>query len=677
MSDKYKDVVIGLEVHIQLTKLKTKLFCSCSNDYEGKAPNTYVCPICIGLPGSLPVVNEIAIEFATRLALALGCKINDSMYFFRKNYFYPDMSKNFQISQYNKAGGKAFGDGGKITIKIDGKTKDLQLDRIHLEEDPARLVHQGSIKSSPYTLVDYNRSGVALIEIVSDPVMSSPEEAREYLNQLKSIVSYTGIADLNLEGSCRVDANISIKGHPRSEVKNINSFKEVESALKWEILRQKDHIKSGKEVIQETRHWDGKLTITLRTKEFEKDYRYFPEQDLVPIEIENDYIEKIKAKLPEMPYVKTQRLQNQYNLSEFDADNLVLDKDIADFFEEGVNLDNSFTNREYKLFCNWVMNDISAWLNENNKSIKTTMLNPKQIVDLINSIKEGKITGKIAKTFVDDMMFGTNVKEIIKRKGKIRISNETKLQYFVDDVFEENIKIVHNYLKNPKALQALIGCVMGKTEGQADPELTRELILKNLFKYYKGSKYPNITKPKIYIWNISPNYIKANLEARKLPIRRQKPSYIERLRLLDKKDIFLIRRTYGSGEKQTGVYGIYYCTKFPGEIKEHPFGFRSGDIHISPLISKFKPIFNEDFSIRIIDQPENNESSKVSGLKNTDLKGYVSNKFKDMSIMKNYIRAIAEEKKEDCDIKKDYIDNDGYEISINVYEFLMDIVDFI
>ena len=344
MSSKYEDVIIGLEVHIQLTNLKTKLFCSCNNDYRGQDPNTHTCPICLGLPGALPAVNKDAIEFATRLALALGCAINDSTYFFRKNYFYPDMSKNYQISQYNKAGGRAFADGGKITIKLNNKKKDLQLNRIHLEEDPARLVHKGSIATSPYTLVDYNRSGVTLIEVVSDPVMKSPEEAREYLRQLKSIVQYTGISDLDLEGSCRVDANISIKGHARSEVKNINSFREVERALKWEIQRQKNLLKRGKELIQETRHWDDKrrITISLRTKEFEKDYRYFPEQDLPPFEIDQKFIEEIKNKLPEMPKARSNRFQKEYGLAEFDAEILVLDKDIADFYEEGVKSQKSY-----------------------------------------------------------------------------------------------------------------------------------------------------------------------------------------------------------------------------------------------------------------------------------------------------------------------------------------------
>jgi len=484
LSEKYKDVIIGLEVHIQLTNLKTKLFCGCSNDYRGKEPNTYVCPICIGLPGSLPVVNRRAIEFATRLAIALGSDINESFWFFRKNYFYPDMSKNFQISQYNKAGGRAFGDGGKITIKLDGKKMDLQLNRVHLEEDPARLVHKGSIATSPYTLVDYNRSGVTLIEIVSDPVMNSPEEAREYLKQLKSIVQYTGISDLDLEGSCRVDANISIKGHARSEVKNINSFKEVERALKWEIQRQKNQLKRGKELIQETRHWDDKrrITISLRTKEFEKDYRYFPEQDLVPIDLEKSFINKVKKELPEMPSERIKRFQKEYSLSEFDSEILVLDKDIADFFEEGIKSEKSFGSEEYKQFCNWLMGDISRWLNDNNKSIKETQLNPKILVDLIKNINTGKITGKIAKSFIDEMMKGTKIPEIIKKSGKKRISDKKEITKVVKEVIEENPRIVEDVKKNPKAMQALIGKCMQKTKGQLDPEITRDIMLKILKK---------------------------------------------------------------------------------------------------------------------------------------------------------------------------------------------------
>jgi len=474
------DVIIGLEVHIQLTNLKTKLFCSCSSEYRGMEPNTHVCPICLGLPGSLPVINKKTIEFATRLALALNCDINHYFWFFRKNYFYPDLPKGFQITQYNKAGGKAFADGGYIIIKLNNHKKEIILNRIHLEEDPARLVHKGSIASSPYTLVDYNRSGITLIEIVSEPVLKSPEEAREYLNQLKSIVQYTGISDLNLEGSCRVDANISIKGHPRSEVKNINSFKEVERALRWEIQRQKSFLKRGKDLIQETRHWDDKrrVTISLRTKEFEKDYRYFPEQDLVPIEIDQKFIQKVKKELPEMPNQRARRFQKDYALSEFDSELLVLDKDFADFFERGVKSESSFSPEEYKSYCNWLMSDISRWLNEKNQRLIEINLKPEQLVDLIKLIKEGRITGKIAKTFVDEMMKGTSISSILKKSGKERIANKEKIEKVAKEVIKENLDVVKDYKKNPKALEALIGKCMQKTKGQIDPIITREVIIR-------------------------------------------------------------------------------------------------------------------------------------------------------------------------------------------------------
>ena len=484
MSSQNNDVIIGLEVHIQLTNLKTKLFCSCSTNYRGTEPNTFVCPICIGLPGSLPVVNKKVVEFATRLALALDCKINHKFWFFRKNYHYPDLPKGFQITQYNKAGGKAFADGGKITIRVNNHKKEVMLNRIHLEEDPARLVHKGNIAISPFTLVDYNRSGVCLIEIVSEPVIDSPEEAREFLKQLKSIVQYTGISDLDLQGSVRVDANISIKGNERSEVKNINSFKEVERALSYEIVRQKNALKRGKVLIQETRHWDDKrkITISLRSKEFEADYRYFPEQDLVPLEIDNIFIQKVKEKLPEMPNERALRLRREYMLSEFDSENLVLDKEIADFYENGANSDPSFGYEEYKQYCNWLMNNISGWLNENNTTINNTKLTPKHVVDLIKNIRNGKITTKIAKTYIDEMMKGTSVSQIIKKKGKKRIYDEKIIEKLCRDVIEENPNIVKDFRKNLKALEALIGRVMAKTKGQADPKITREVMLELLEK---------------------------------------------------------------------------------------------------------------------------------------------------------------------------------------------------
>lgn len=474
------DVMIGLEIHTQLTALKSKLFCSCSSDYRGSAPNTFTCPTCLGLPGAMPVINKKAIEFATRLALALKCDINEKFFFFRKNYYYPDLPRGFQITMYNKAGGKAFADGGIVPIKINNKVKEVKLNRIHLEEDPGRLVHEGSISKSPYTRVDYNRSGTTLIEIVSEPDMSSPEEAREFLKQLLAIIQYTGISDINLEGAFRVDANISIKGHERSEVKNINSIKEVESALTYEIKRQRLYIKEGRELIQETRHWDGQKTIGLRNKEFEADYKYFPEQDLVPMEIDKSYIEKIEKELPEMPKERKERYQKDYQLSEFDAEILVLDKNIADFFEEGAKSKKAFDPDEYKLYCNWLMNDISGWLNDNNKRINDTKLKPKQLIDLIQAINDKKITGKIAKTFVGEMMKGTAIAEIIKKSGKEAISDMNVLEEFCKQVIEENPKIVEDCRKKPKAKQGLVGKVMAKTKGQADPKITMEIIEKLL-----------------------------------------------------------------------------------------------------------------------------------------------------------------------------------------------------
>jgi aspartyl-tRNA(Asn)/glutamyl-tRNA(Gln) amidotransferase subunit B len=479
MDDLKNKIIIGLEVHIQLTNLKSKLFCGCNSDYRSAEPNTHNCPICLGLPGTLPVINKKAIEFATRLAIALECNINTSTYFFRKNYFYCDLPKGFQISQYNKAGGKAFADSGKVTININNHKKDIVLNRIHLEEDPGRLVHKGSIATSPYTLIDYNRSGICLIEIVTEPVIQSPEEAREFLKVLKSNVQYTGISNLDLEGSVRVDANISIKGHERSEVKNINSFKEVERALRHEIIRQKNLLKRGKDLFQETRHWDDKrkVTLSLRTKEFEADYRYFPEQDLVPIEITPKFIEDIRNALPEMPKERASRISRQYVLSDFDAENLTLDKDIADFYEAGVNSDPSFGPNEYKQYCNWLMNDISGWLNEHNKVISETKLQPKIIAELVNNIKEGHITTKIAKSFINDMMKGKSLIQIIKDKGKKRISDKKQLKDVSLIVIEQNPKIVEDCSKNSKAIEALIGKVMAKTQGQADPGITREIMI--------------------------------------------------------------------------------------------------------------------------------------------------------------------------------------------------------
>ena len=475
--------MIGLETHVQITALKSKLFCGCDANYRGKNPNTNVCPVCVGLPGSLPVLNGRALELATTLALALECKINPRQFFFRKNYFYPDMACNFQISQYDKAGGVPFGSGGKIVYKSGKDTFTVTLSRIHLENDPGKLVHQGSIITSPFTLVDYNRHGIALVEIVTNPDLRSPEQARDYLNTLRNIIEHCGVADLSLDGSGRTDANISMKVDGREgarvEVKNINSFKDVEKAIQFEIIRQRQILKSGGDVPQETRHWTGKNTVSLRVKETEEDYRYFPEPDLVPIEVSDKLVARMQKSMPELPRPRAQRFQQQYGLSEYDGEVLVSTKSNADFFEETAKI-----NTNYKDVANWMMGDIARRLNERDVSIQATKLKPKILSEMIDAINGNTITGKVAKDFVPKLLDGEPLSKLIKgieQLGGI-IKDPKTLEPFVTGAIKTNPQVVQDYRANPKALQALVGAVMKLTSKRADPELTRDLLKKQLDK---------------------------------------------------------------------------------------------------------------------------------------------------------------------------------------------------
>ncbi|MHA1339608.1 MAG: Asp-tRNA(Asn)/Glu-tRNA(Gln) amidotransferase subunit GatB [Promethearchaeota archaeon] len=471
--------MIGLEIHCQLNKLKTKLFCSCNAQFRGEEPNKYTCPVCLGLPGSLPTVNRSAIDNAIMLGLALKSKINRRMYFFRKNYFYPDLPQNFQITQYNKAGGVPFADGGVITIKINGKTKDIHLDRFHLENDPGKLLHiGGNIEKSRGTLVDYNRCGVALVEVVTKPEISTPEEARAFLNKLKSIVSHLGIIDVNMDGAIRVDANISIKGHPRIEVKNINSFKDVEKALKWEITRQINLLKSGKEPIQSTRNWNGKITTLLRAKESENEYRYFPEADLVPIVIKEEWIKKAEENLPELPDERIERLKKQYSLSDYDAEVLVSEKSIADFYEDVCKL-----NKNYELIKNYLLNDILGILNEKKISIEQTKIKPKLLADLISELEKKTISSKIAKKYLPEMLNGINIKKWLKKKGISKISDEKLISEFADKAIAENQDLLKKLKTKPKTFEFFVGQIMKYTKGQADPDITRKILKEKLKDY--------------------------------------------------------------------------------------------------------------------------------------------------------------------------------------------------
>jgi len=474
------DVKIGLEVHVQMTSLKTKLFCGCSSDYRGKEPNTLVCPVCLGLPGSLPVLNKKAVEYAVMAALALNCEISDRMLFFRKNYFYPDLPKNFQITQYDRAGGVPLARNGYLYLDFEGRRRKIRISRIHLEEDPGRLVHLGSIDRSPYTLVDYNRSGVALLEIVTKPDIRSPREARVFLQKLRSILEHLGIFDGGLEGAMRCDANISIAGGTRVEVKNISSFKEVERALSFEITRQRGLLEKGITVKRETRHWDEarRVTVSLRTKETEQDYRYFPELDLVPVELSEEFIEKVKAEMPELPDKRVERFISQYGLPRYDASVLVSSKALADFFEEAVRLYN-----KPKEISNWMMSDLLRYLYENNLELHESKITPAKLVEMIKLIDEGVISGKIAKRILPKIIVtGKSPSEIVREEGMVKISDLEFLENLITRIFAENPKAVNDALINEKAAHYLVGQLMKATEGKADPVLSSQLIMKRLEK---------------------------------------------------------------------------------------------------------------------------------------------------------------------------------------------------
>jgi len=479
-------VKIGLEVHVQLTKLKTKLFCSCPSDYRGKPPNTYVCPVCLGLPGSLPKVNTKAIEYAVMVALALNCRINRRILFFRKHYFYPDMTKNFQITQYDRAGGAPIAVNGYLKLNVNGMEKVIRIRRINIEEDPGKLVYPtGSIITSPYTLVDYNRAGIALLEIVTEPDMETPAEAKLFLQKLRSILEHLGVCDCSLEGAVRTDANISIAGGGRVEIKNIGSVKDVEKALAYEILRQKEAVLKGVSVRSETRHWDDvrKVTVPLRVKEEEQDYRYFPEADIPPIIITDDYIEKIAKCMPELPDERIKRFQKEYGLPQYDASVLVSNKKLADFFEETVKL----YGGSPKKVANMIINDFLRWVHEKNLRISDVKTKPGDIAELLKLMDKGIISIKIAKEILPEMIVtGKKPKEIIKKRRLLRISDKQVLKPIVLKVFSEHRKAVHDALKDEKAINYLIGQVMKYTRGRADPVIARNIIMELLEKMRKG-----------------------------------------------------------------------------------------------------------------------------------------------------------------------------------------------
>jgi len=472
------EIVIGLEVHTQLLT-KSKMFCSCSTDYVNAHPNTHVCPVCLGMPGVLPVINEKAIEYTVMTALALNCTIPEYTKFDRKNYFYPDLMKGYQISQYDAPIGRK----GWLTIDSNGTRERINITRVHLEEDVAKLWHRGDC-----SLIDVNRSGVPLMEVVSEPEISSPEEARDYLIRLRNILRYLGVSTGNMEeGSFRCDANISIRPVdsrellPKVEVKNMNSFKAVYQAMEYESRRQNKVLEEGGELVQETRGWidEEGITVTQRTKEYADDYRYFPEPDLPPLVWDRAWIEEIRARLPELPEARRDRFMTQYGLSLYDANILTSSRAMADYFENCIKLMNP---GKAKTVSNWLLGDFSRLLNATNTGIENVKISPKHLAEMLGLVDNGTISGPAAKAVFEEMFrSGKGASEIITEKKLSQISDADEIWEVVKQVMANNTGAIADYNSGKQqALTFIIGQVMKSTRGRANPAVVREIIIEEL-----------------------------------------------------------------------------------------------------------------------------------------------------------------------------------------------------
>jgi len=474
MSEKFEPV-IGLEVHAQLLT-DTKIFCSCKNAY-GAPPNSLTCPVCLGMPGTLPVLNRKAVEYAIKMGLATDCSITTFSRFARKNYFYPDLPKGYQISQYDEPLCR----NGKIKIQVNGVEKNIGITRIHLEEDAGKSIH-----GFDNTLVDFNRCGVALIEIVSEPDLRSPEEAYDYLIKLKQILEYLEICDCNMEeGSLRCDANISLrpigeeKFGTKTEMKNMNSFRGVERALRFEIERQKAILEKGENIIQQTMLWDEAKgeARPMRSKEESHDYRYFPEPDLVPLEVDENLKTKILNDLPELPDQKYFRFLNKYNLRHYDAAILTSDKYLAEYFERV----NALIN-DPQLVSKWIQGEVLRTLSQKNLNPKQIPLAAENLGELLNLIKAGTISANIAKEVFDKMVENNeSAKIIVEREKLIQVSDDSELEQIIQTVISENPNEVERYRRGAKNLFAFfMGQVMKKTKGKANPSVANNLLRKAL-----------------------------------------------------------------------------------------------------------------------------------------------------------------------------------------------------
>ncbi len=473
------EAVIGLEVHAQLLT-GSKLFCGCSTKF-GSDPNTQVCPVCLGMPGVLPVLNRKAVEFAVKMALAVNCRINPRSIFARKNYFYPDLPKGYQISQYSEP----LAEHGHLDIDADG-TKKIGITRIHMEEDAGKLLHGEGPEDESFSFVDLNRTGVPLIEIVSEPEMRSSDEAQAYLRAMRDILVYLEICSGNMEeGSFRCDANVSVrpvgaeKLGTKAELKNMNSFKFVKEAIDYEIQRQIDVVEGGGKVVQETRLFDASkgVTASMRSKEEAHDYRYFPEPDLLPLMVENELVEKLRGALPELPRRKRERFISEYGIPSYDAGVLTSSKGLADYYESVVKATN-----EPKVSSNWVMGEVLRLLKEDSRDVKDCPVTPQSLAGLIKSVKDGIVSGTGAKEVFEEMYrTGRSASEIIKLKGLVQISNEDELSKVIDEIIKANPENLERYKAGKTQLMGFfVGEAMKATKGKANPQVINKLLKEKL-----------------------------------------------------------------------------------------------------------------------------------------------------------------------------------------------------
>ncbi|MBP1711949.1 MAG: gatB [Deltaproteobacteria bacterium] len=472
--------VIGLEVHAQMLT-QSKIFCSCSTAFGGD-PNTHTCPVCTGQPGSLPVLNRKVVEYTLRAALATHCAIAPYSLFARKNYFYPDLPKGYQISQYEFP----LSSHGFVDIQVDDGKKRIGIIRIHMEEDAGKLVHDLSSEPGAHSYVDFNRTGVPLIEIVSDPDMRSPEEAAAYLRKLRAILMFLDICDGNMEeGSFRCDANISLrpKGQKtlgvKTELKNMNSFRNVQRALDYEIRRQTGLLDQGEVIIQETRLWDAArgITSSMRGKEEAHDYRYFPDPDLVPIVVDSEWVGAVKALLPELPDTKKERFIREYGIPEYDAEVLTSSKPLANYYEACLRV-----YEKPKTVSNWIMSELLRELKRDEREIEECPVPAQNLAHLLNLIEEGLISGKIAKSVFEEMYrTGKKADEIVKEKGWVQVTDTSAIEKTVDEILTKNPREVEEYKKGKEKLFGFfVGQVMKATQGKANPQIVNELLKKKL-----------------------------------------------------------------------------------------------------------------------------------------------------------------------------------------------------